>query len=168
MNEILCVDDVCPSNLRYWKYCLEIKDEIPNIRFIAFVIANYKNKEDISKDIDFINWFEENKDWVEIGVHGFDHLYPPEQERIDSEELVYKSINILKPFLKKNFLYRPPGFQRTIKTENILKKLDFGGIAYQNRIKYFDGSIIENNIINCHCCGKFINPLNKWRKWLRL
>lgn len=164
----LAVDDVCPSNLKYWKYVLEIKDKFPDIKIIAFVIACYKNIENVYESEEFINWFEKNKNSMEVGIHGYDHLYPPEQERNNVEELVEKSLNILRPFLKEKFLYRPPGFQRTINTEKILTKLNFGGIMYQYRIKYFNGGIIEGNIINCHCCDKYNNPVTQWKKWIKM
>jgi predicted deacetylase len=137
------------------------------LKFIAFVIANYNYEENVAESKEFIDWFECNKDWVEIGVHGYIHNSPPEQELDNAEELVEKSLDILNPFLGKDFLYRPPGFQRTIRTEPMLKKMGFGGIAYQTRIKYFNGKIIERNIINCHCCDKYYNPVTKWRNWLK-
>jgi predicted deacetylase len=162
---ILAVDDVCPENLKYWKYVEEIHEEYPNLKIIAFVIANFKYEQNISHSKSFKNWYNEFKNWVEIGVHGYDHLSPPEQERTDAEYYVKKSLEILNPFLPKEFIYRPPGHQRTIKTEPVLKKLGFAGIAYQNKLKYFKGG--GDYFINSHCCDYFINPVRNWRNFLK-
>ena len=160
---IITTDDVCPSNLKFFNYWDKVKEEVPNLKLVCFTIANYKNIEDVSKDEDFIKWFEERKDWVEIGVHGHDHLYPPEGDRNNYAELIKKSLDILKPFLPKDFLYRAPGFQHTCFTEGVLKKLGFAGIAYQTRIKYFNGTFDEP--LNTHCSDQYDNPItNIWKQ----
>jgi GT2 family glycosyltransferase len=162
---IVTTDDVCPCNLPYFEYWHYIKTICPELKLIAFVTANHKNEENIREDDEFQKWFEETRDWVQVGVHGYDHLNPPEQERDEAEDLVNKSLDLLRPYLPKSFLYRPPGFQRTIRTEPILEKLGFAGIAYERRIRFFGGQII-GGVLNSHCCGKFINPMTKWQEWL--
>ena len=158
-HKVVTTDDVCPSNLRFWKCWNELKKKFPSLKVVAFVIANYQNREPVSENKDFLNWFEETKDWVEIGVHGWDHMYPPECERKDQDILIKNALDELKPFLPKRFLYRPPGFQVTNQTEVIVKKLGFAGIAHQDRIKFFDGSFKEP--FNSHCCDKYFNPVTK-------
>jgi len=161
---VFITDDVCPSNLGFFEYWHYVKYRHPDFKLLAFVVANYRGKENVAESEDFIDWYEETKDWVEIGVHGYDHLNPPEQERDDAEELVAKSVEILKPFLLSRFLYRPPGFQRTIHTEPMLKRLGFAGIAYQNRIRYF-GRGIANNVFNTHCTGNHVDSITRWKEW---
>jgi len=162
---ILAVDDVCPENLKYWKYVEEIHDEYPNLKIIAFVIANFKYEQNVSNSEIFRDWYNEFKEWAEVGVHGYDHLSPPEQERTDAEYFVKKSLEILSPFLPEKFIYRPPGHQRTVKTEQILKKLGFSGIAYQEKLKYFKGG--GDFFINSHCCDRNFNPVKNWRNFLK-
>lgn len=156
---IFTTDDLCLSNLHYFTFWDKIKQKRPDLKVIAFTIANYRHRENVAESKDFNHWFQTHKDWVEIGVHGYDHEYPPEGERDDFEELVVRSVGILKPFLPEKYLYRAPGFQTTCKTEPIIKKLGFGGIAYQNRIKWFDGR--EAVPFNTHCCEKWDNPISK-------
>ena len=156
---IITTDDICLSNLKYFDYWLKVKEKKKDLNLICFVIANYKYKEDVSKSDIFKKWFDRNKDWITIGVHGYDHLYPPEGERENFEELVKKSLDILQSFLSKDFLYRAPGFQTTCYTEQILKKLGFAGIAHQERIKYFDGRF--DIPFNTHCCDRYDNPITK-------
>lgn len=162
---VYTTDDLCPENLKYFKFWDEIKLKYPNIRLIAFTIANYKYEQDISKSAEFKDWYEQRKDWVEIGVHGYDHLFPPEQERENSKECVDKSLHILNSFLPKRILYRPPGHQRTVRTEIALRELGVSGIAYQDRIRYFDTGEIIENIFNTHCCNKYHNPITRWKEY---
>ena len=137
-------DDVSTENLKYFKFWDLVKASHPRLELIAFVIA---------KDLDlkaFGDWYEERKDWVEVGVHCYDHGRPQEGWREDQEDEIKKALEILGPFLKERFLYRPPGFRFLPKTELILKRLGFGGIAHQEFVKYFDtGQRIQ--IFNTHC-----------------
>lgn len=167
LYKIICIDDVCPENIKYFWPTKEIKKRYPDVHIIAFVVANYNNEQDISKSTVFKEWYEEYEGMVEIGVHGYCHTYPPEQEKDNAEILVYKSLDILKPYLKDRFLYRPPGFQRTIHTEKMLKKLGFGGVAYRDRIRYFDNGEIKEGILNLHCTlNKYENPIMEIYKTL--
>ena len=161
---IITTDDVCPQNLKFWHHWDEIKKHVPELKLIAFTIANYKGQ-DVSKSLVFKRWFDEHKDWVEIGVHGYDHESPPEQERDNAGQLVSESVEILQEFLPERFLYRPPGFQRTIYTEPLLRLMGFAGVAYQTRIKMFDGRVLEP-VFNTHCCDQFFYPVTQWKKWI--
>ena len=165
-NLIYTTDDVCPSNLKYWKHWLEIKKKYPEMKILAFVIANNKNEEDVSKSDEFKKWFEENKSWVEIGVHGYDHMRPQEGWREDQEDYIKKSLDILQPYLSEKIIYRAPGFRTLAKTEGILKKLGFTGIAHQTKIKYFTEPITFGTPFNTHCCDDFVNPITKWQNFL--
>lgn len=162
---IYTTDDLCPENLKFFKFWDEIKLKYPHIKLIAFTISYYKYEQDISKSLEFRDWYEQRRDWVEIGIHGYDHLFPPEQERENAKECVDKSLRILNPFLPKRILYRPPGHQRTVNTEKDLKELGISGIAYQNRIKYFDTGEIIEDIFNTHCCDKYYNPITLWKEY---
>lgn len=161
-DKVVTTDDVCPSNLKFWEYWGALKSKFPELKVIAFVIANASNKELVSENKEFLDWFERTKDWVEIGVHGYDHEYPPECERENQEELIEKALSVLRPFLPNQFLYRAPGFQVTNQTEPILKKLGFAGIAHQGKIKYFDGTFVET--FDTHCCNKYANPITELEK----
>jgi len=159
----MTTDDLCLSNLKYFRYWDKVKEKYPNLKLIVFTIANFKNTEDLSKSDIFKKWFEQHKDWCEIGVHGYDHQYPPECERDNQEKFIVKALEILRPFLLKEFLYRAPGFQVTCKTEPILRKLGFAGIAHQDKIKYFDGRF--DIPFNTHCLDKYYNPITQiWTK----
>ncbi|RPI56419.1 MAG: hypothetical protein EHM49_00055 [Deltaproteobacteria bacterium] len=162
-NKVLTTDDVCPSNLKYWNYWLEIKEQYPETKLIAFVIANYRGIENISRSSEFFDWWVANKDWVTVGVHGYDHLRPQEGFREDQEAYIQAATNILKPFLPENFLYRPPGFRVLAKTEGILRKLGFAGIAHQTTIKWFDGHLEVP--YNTHCGAEYFNPVAQWKSW---
>lgn len=165
---VFLIDDICPSNLKHWKYMEELHVKYPNHKVVAFVIANNENKEDISKNQEFKKWYESVKDWIEIGIHGYDHMKPQEGWRDDQEKYMQMSLDILKPYLSERFLYRAPGFRTLAKTEQVLKKLGFTGIAHQARIKYFNTGEIKENIFNLHCSSNetFVNPITLWKKFL--
>lgn len=159
-NMMIITDDLCLSNLKFFSYFDRAKEKNTDLKVLAFAIANYRTKENLGKSRRFKRWFCAHKDWVDIGVHGYDHLYPPECERDNQENLISMALDILRPFLPSRFLYRAPGFQVTCKTEPILRRLGFFGIAHQTKIKYFDGSFKED-LFNTHCCEKWENPVTK-------
>lgn len=161
---ILTTDDLCPSNLKYFKYFDEIKKHNLNLRMIAFTIANFKNKENILESKEFNEWFGKHKDWVEIAIHGYNHLYPPETLSDDFEEQLTNALDILRPYLPIEYGYRPPGFQFSIRIEPLLKKLGFSYVAYRDNIKYFDDRLMMIPI-NTHCSDEYEQPITKvWRK----
>lgn len=163
---IITTDDLCLSNLGNFRYFDKIKKKKPYLKVIAFTIANYMNKEDLSKSSEFKAWYEEHKEWVEVGVHGYDHCQDKLQEgwREDQEYYIRKSLDILRPFLPEKYLYRAPGFRVLNKTETILKELGFTGIAHQEFIKYFSGE--KHAVFNTHCTfNKFNNAIGMiWKK----
>ena len=146
---IITTDDLCLEYIDNFKLFDEMKKEFPNFKLIAFTISNFKNNEHLSSSATFKEWYEGHKDWVEIAVHSYDHDGLPDGDRDDEEVWITKALEDLKPFLPKEYGYRSPGWQTTNKTEEILKKLGFAYIAYETKIKYFKGQII-NNIINSH------------------
>ena len=161
---VYITDDLCPSNLKFFKYWDKVKEKKPELKLIAFTIANFQNKELISESRKFEKWFEKNKDWVEIGVHGYDHLYPPEAERDNFEEQVIKAFNVLSPYLPDKYGYRSPGFKFTVRLEPLLKRLGFYYIAYSQHIKILETGKIIQPLINTHCCDKYEQPITEiWR-----
>ena len=146
---IYTTDDLCLEYLPNFKYFDDIKKEFPEFRLIAFTISNFRNKENLKEGKEFKNWLENHKEWVEIAIHSYDHKEIPDGDREDEERWIKLALENLKEFLPKEYGYRSPGWQTTNKTEEILKKLGFAYIAYESKIKYFDGRII-NNIINSH------------------
>lgn len=160
---ILTTDDLCPSNLKYFKYFDEIKKSHSDLKMIAFTIANFQNKENVLESKEFNEWFEKHKSWVEIAIHGYNHLYPPETFSNNFEEQLTNALDIMRPYLPMKYGYRPPGFRFSIRIEPLLKKLGFSYVAYQDNIKYFDGRQMITPI-NTHCSDKYDKPITKvWR-----
>jgi predicted deacetylase len=146
---IVTTDDLCLEYLDNFVLFDGLKKLYPELKIISFTISNFKNNEHLSSSTTFKEWYERHKDWVEIAVHSYDHDGIPDGDREDEKEWIKKGLNSLKEFLPKEYGYRSPGWQTTNKTEGILKELGFAYIAYESKIKYFDGRII-NNIINSH------------------
>jgi len=148
---LFTVDDLCLSHLDNFKYFDEIKSCYPKLDIIAFAIANYKNEELLVESSLFKAWFEKHKDWVQIGVHSYDHEYPPDADRDDEENWIKKAKDGLEPFLPEWPTYRSPGWQTTSKTIPILKKLGFRYIAYESKVAdIIENRIVETQVINSH------------------
>jgi predicted deacetylase len=162
---IITTDDLNLSNLQYFKYFDKVKKCKPDLKMIAFTTANFQNKENVRESKEFNEWFETHKDWVEIAVHGYDHLYPPEAFRddLEFEEQVTKALDLLMPYLPKEYGYRPPGFRFSVRIEPLLKKLGFAYVAYRDNIKYFDGRPMAIPF-NTHCTNQYESPITEvWR-----
>ena len=153
---VFSTDDISVENLEHFKYWDFVKKEVPEFKLLAFVIAQ-------GIDNRFDEWYHAHKDWVDIGVHCYNHERPQEGWREDQEYWIEKARDILLPYLPENYLYRPPGFRVLSKTEGILKRLGFSGIAHQSFIKYFDGRMLD--VYNTHCClDKHLNPIGEiWK-----
>jgi len=161
---VYTTDDLCPSNLQFFKYWDKVKKRKPNLKLIAFTIANFQNKEPIYKSKEFNMWIKDHKSWVDIAVHGYDHLYPPEAERDDFEEQVEMALDFLYPYLPKKFGYRSPGFKFTVRLEPLLKRLGFYYVAYPQHIKVLETGEIIQPLINTHCCDRYEQPITEiWR-----
>ncbi len=148
------VDDLCLKWLNNFYLFDQIKKEYSNFKLIAFTISNYELKEDLKHNDKFKKWFNERKDWVEIAVHSYDHMYPPDGDRDNEKELIKQARDNLKEYLPKKYGYRSAGWQTTNKTLSILKKLGFNWIAYENKINYFNQKRIEEGVINSHLYDK--------------
>jgi len=90
------------------------------------------------------------QDWIEIGVHGWEHTYPPECERDNQEEFIIKGLEALRKYLPQRLGFRAPGFQLTALSYPIIKRLGFHYIAHQNKIQSFNGIFNQGKIINTH------------------
>ena len=162
MKIIYSTDDLSRENLKHFKYWDMVKESHPKLKVVAFVIV---------KDLDlnlFSDWYEEKKQWVEIGVHCWGHEKPQLGWRDDQEYYIKKARDVLAPFLPEHYLFRFPGFRFLPKSEKILKKLGFAGIAHQEFIKYFDtGEFFP--VINTHCTfDQFQNPIGQiWQNIIK-
>ena len=144
-------DDLCLSYLKNFKYFDKIKEEVPEFKMIAFAIGNFNNDELLLESPVFKTWFEEHRDWVEIGVHSYDHEYPPDGDRDNEGSCIEKAIRSLMPFLGKDWIYRSPGWQTTNKTVPTLKKLGFKYIAYETKVNDIqEEKTVETQVFNSH------------------
>jgi len=148
---IITVDDLCLSFLDNFKYFDNYKKKKPDLKVIAFTIGNFKNNEPLLESTIFKEWFSKHKDWVEIAVHAYDHDGIPDGDRDNEEYWIKKALDSLRPFLPEKYGYRSPGWQTTIKTIPILKKLGFSYIAYESKIRDLNKEeIIETQVLNSH------------------
>ncbi len=145
---IYTVDDLCLEYLRNFRHLDELKLKVPGLKIVAFAISNFRNKESLLGSNEFLKWFGEHKGWVEVAVHSYDHLYPPDGDRQDEERWIGMALDELRGFLPKEYGYRSPGWQTTNRTVPILKKLGFAYIAYESKVQFFKGR--EEQVFNSH------------------
>ena len=148
---IFTVDDLCLSHLRNFVLFDAIKQVYPDFRLVAFAIGNYQNKESLVKSDEFLSWFRQHKDWVEIGVHSYDHEYPPDGDRDDEKYWIERALESLRPFLPDEYSYRSPGWQTTHRTVPILCETGFRFMYYESKVSDLrDRRIVEMGVINSH------------------
>ncbi|MDO8623126.1 MAG: DUF2334 domain-containing protein [archaeon] len=148
----ICVtsDDLQPQTLplfeKYWKPLKEKHHDL----LVTFFVAPYNQEfgqgeeNDVSKSESFKKWFEENKDWCEVEIHGYDHTKPPENQRSieEQDELIQKSIDIMKPFIDDTCLgYKSPFYRMN---QNTIKILQSYGFSWYSQW----WSLIPLNVIN--------------------
>ena len=131
----------------------QLKRQIPTLKVNCFVMGK-----------DAGNYLKQ--DWVEVGVHGWEHSYPPECERSNQEEYIVRGLEALRKYLPKKIGFRAPGFQLTALTYPILEKLGFYFIAHQYTIQRLDNlfKIITNHkLVNTHIYNGSLNKrLDGW------
>ena len=152
---IFTVDDLCLSYLDNFVYFDKIKTQKKDFKIIVFTIANFNNKELLIQSDIFKEWYENHKPWVEIAVHSYDHMPPPDGDREDEAYWIEKALENLRPFLPVNYGYRSPGWQTTNRTIDILKRLGFAYIAYETKVKNLKTDSVRNEkIFNSHLYDK--------------
>lgn len=148
---IFTTDDLCIKYIHNFSLFDEIKEKYPDFKLIAFTISNFENKESLKDDQQFKEWYSQREEWVEIAVHSFDHMYPPDGDRDDQRMCIEKALLGLKEYLPEEYGYRSPGWQTTSKTVTYLKELGFSYIAYENKIKDLKSDTIrEEKVANSH------------------
>jgi hypothetical protein len=154
------VDDIAIEHAgSLWKL-EELKDIRPDFKVTVFVMA--ARVDDVVEE-----WLINNKNWVEVGVHGLDHSSPPECERENRGEIIKKSYEILKPLLPEKCGFRAPGFQMTASTYPILQDTGFWYIAHQSRIQPLRqvGEYNQEIIVNTHIYDNKLYEVGKLKTY---
>ena len=124
---LISSDDLCPLFLSYFKWWDSLKKKHPNLKLTCFVVPRWKDNanQDVSTNREFRDWFENRKEWVCCGVHGYTHGFPPECFGTEEEQMacVQKALSALKGYLPERWSFRPPGNHINNFTIPMLKKL---------------------------------------------
>jgi len=158
MEVYFIVDSITPSCLEQWSVLEQMKQQNPQLKVNCFVIANKGFGENVAEDANFCKWFESNRDWIQLGVHGYDQSIELKSEvERDSWELkrcLTQSLRILSPFLPSKKGYRPPDFQSSIHLKRLLQELKFDFITHEGRIQSLtDSPIRQFHLINTSLCN---------------
>lgn len=131
---VVTTDDLRPETLhlfeRYWK---PLKEKHPDLKVTFYVSPFYqefgiKEENDIYRSEEFFEWYEKNKDWVAIEIHGYDHTKEPENLRSyeEQKELIKKSLDVMRWYIDQECLgYKCPFYRGNSDTIKILTELGF-------------------------------------------
>ena len=145
---ILCVDDIGEKYEKNLHRIDEMKIKVPSLKITAFVVA-----ERLTPKV--LKWLKQ--DWIEVGLHCWNHDPPPEGEREDFEKRTRKALTALSPLMNR-MIYRPAGFQILASNYPILEKLGIEVIVHSRRIQLLkEKKSLEVNLVNTHIYDEFKN-----------
>ena len=139
-------------------YLLDIiKKRMPEMKLTIFVVPLWNGSKPINKDSLFRKWVYINKDWVEVGVHGYRHAshYGIREGAGTYEQQkrqFAKGKEILREFLPKNCGFKSPGNENNEHTKQVLTDLGFAYWAFEEHIiplgdnQFEDGAIVTSHI----------------------
>lgn len=126
---VVTTDDLQPATLHLWKYWEDLKAKHPGLRMTAFVSVNNQEFGQLNNDVRsspaFRDWFEQNRGWVEVAMHGFDHTKPPEFQRLrnSQREIILKSWDAMRPFLEEDCVgFKAPYYRMSWDTVELLAR----------------------------------------------
>jgi len=144
-------DDLCPESLDKFKtYWLPLKKKHPDLKVTFWTVPKWQNKEenDIRGNLEFVKFYEDNKDWIELQPHGYAHTKPPEceQSMIKQVKLIRASAKLMKPFIEKNkaLLWKAPFYHMNNTTLQTLIANGFDG--YQNKYYLVPIKLVNNYV----------------------
>jgi len=110
---IITTDDFCPKFMHMWKYWEKLKNKWPSFRLTAFIVPNWEGKFPVNKSREFRDWYESNKDWVEVAMHGFDHSFAECQKYNGKklQERLTNGFNTIRDFLPDKWGFKPPYYK---------------------------------------------------------
>ena len=139
---VVTSDDLQPETIilfeKYWK---PLKEKHKNLQ-VTFFVAPYnqefgqKENNNIENSEDFKKWYNENKSWCQVEMHGMDHTKPPEFLRGEKEQefILGQSKKILSNYIDENCLgFRSPFFRMN---KNTIKCLISSGVSWYSQWGY--------------------------------
>lgn len=168
----ITTDDLCIRNIKMWDIFDEMKKEYPHLKVTAFTIAKFKNLESENLAFgksgeQFLNWYSERSNWIEIALHGFTHNFPPEFLRWKEyqKKTIEDSWKTLHLFLPAHIGLRPPGSKFNEFTKQACIDLDLSYIALSDQlISLKPTKAMKCTLINSHLTPNQNDSLDKIRK----
>lgn len=131
---VVTSDDLQPLTLplfeQFWK---PLKQKHPQLKVTFFVSPfnqefGVDEKNNIPFSEDFKRWYEENKDWCHVELHGNYHDKPSENKRTkeEQEQLIASAVASMLEYLDDACLgYKAPFYQADDNMIDVLRKLGF-------------------------------------------
>jgi len=130
----------------------QLKRKLPTAKVTCFTVPDWEmNGVGLSGNKEFKKWFEKNKDWVEIAIHGLTHHGTegnlPYEEQC---EKLKKALEIMEEFLPAIIGYKPPANDSN--PDTIKAVFDSGydylmvGSNMHPRGKFKDGAVFTSHI----------------------
>ena len=137
---IITCDCMQPQVIPIWKKTWDqLKKDHPKLKVNVFVVPYWKElpENDVFRNKDFEKWYEERKDWVEIGQMGYHYLNQLECLRFKNPQYAYLRRGYRKVgcFMPKDiYCFKPPKQRMNEHTLPILRSLGFSACIYNKEI----------------------------------
>jgi len=164
----LTMDDIGMVSSKELSRIDKLKKRMPAMKITLFTVPFWNFIKPLNEDSEFCKWFEKNKEWVEIAIHGYTHtgeIYnrPVECKRSyeEQKEMFSKSIQILKKFLPKKYGFKAPGNHYNEHTQKVLEDLKFSYFAVGNTIIPLKSKTFKQGQVKT----SHINKPNSFSSW---
>lgn len=141
MNNILVTtDSFTPTNISLWeKYWDKLKENHNDLRVTVFTIPFFlgRKKDDICDNIPFEKWYDQRKEWVELGQHGYTHCKPPECKKFKNTQYstIKRGMRKIGGYVGDSiYIFKAPYHQMNEFTISVLKSLGFTCCVYFNQL----------------------------------
>lgn len=127
----ITTDDFCPKFIDLWSHWDKLKQAFPQLKVTVFVVPEWDgiSSYNIGNSKEFIDWYNNRHEWVEICWHGFNHAANDcTRSREEMKKDMDKYFTVMSKFMPKNWGFKPPFYKFNS---------DMIDLAFEYGAKYF-------------------------------
>ncbi len=138
-NVLVTCSEMNPSLIPLWVQTWdELKKRHPDLRVTVFCYPVYKSlpENDVFRNKEFMQWYRERKDWIEIGQLGYGLKNKSDCKRFSSKQysLLHNGYRKIGSFMPKQYYcFRAPQYKMNEYTLPILGSLGFSACMYHGK-----------------------------------